>query len=415
LRRSTIRDVQERGATASIDLWRGVTAQAGARLSAGADSDRWYVAGLSIPVANRAGVTLERTRTESHRRDSTAIGLQFPLGGVRIMQRYQWTDVALAPAPAATDRGSRQLQAIASYSPVRRIQLSYQLATQWSADTVAQQWTELQSVVKLSQSSSLHIVTGLPDVTSTDRFRVGLQQNLARGFRLTIDYGRLPVFQSAGQDGFPGQRRLLVTMRRTFSRATPAGGGIVEGRVLDQHGAPVTGARVTLGSYVTTAQSDGSYRFAHVPAGQFDLALDPAHLPVTYASDGVTHRLQLPSSTNLRRDLHAIPLHAIHGHVYMDRNGNAKFDSDEGVPNVVVSLGNQSATLTDQEGGYGFYDLLPNQYDLRVDPERLNRELSVVTGAIEVDLGNQGGPRTGVDFEVVSRQKPVIMQPSLRR
>src|SRR5262249_59711576 len=117
-------------------------------------------------------------------------------GGVGMMRRYQGTDVALIPEPAITAPGLRQLQSVASFSPINRVQLSYQVATQWSAATIARQWTELQTVVTLSRATSLHAVTGLPDVANAQRFRFGIQQTLGRGFRLAVDYGRLPAFEA---------------------------------------------------------------------------------------------------------------------------------------------------------------------------------------------------------------------------
>ena len=42
------------------------------------------------------------------------------------------------------------------------------------------QWTELQTVFTISRATSLHAVTGFPDITSPERFRFGVQQNLAQ-------------------------------------------------------------------------------------------------------------------------------------------------------------------------------------------------------------------------------------------
>jgi len=407
------RGTHDHGASVSYDLWRGITAQAGARLSTGAADDRWYFGGVTVPVAKGAAFTLERTRSGLQAADTSAFGLQLPIGKLRIMQRYQWTDIGFVREPAINATGGRQLQSMASYSPVRRVQLSYQVATQWTASAIAKQWTELQTVFTISRATSLHAVTGFPDIASPERFRFGLQQNLAHGFRLAIDYGRLPAFQTTDPDA-ADHARLLVMVRRTFAAKTPARGTEVRGKVVDPRGEPVPGAPVTLGPYVTTAAADGSYRFSHVPTGTFDLGLDTLRLPARYSSDGVRQHLDL---TGARKtvDLHAVPLHAIHGHVYIDRNGNGQFDADEGIPNVVLRLSqDEFATMTDEGGAYGFYNLPPGSYQVWIDAARVSRDLRIVSsGSIEVQLDEAGQSSTGVDLQVAVKEKPIVMQKSL--
>jgi hypothetical protein len=407
------RGTHDHGASVSYDLWRGITAQAGARLSTGAADDRWYFGGVTVPVAKGAAFTLERTRSGLQAADTSAFGLQLPIGKLRIMQRYQWTDIGFVREPAINATGGRQLQSMASYSPVRRVQLSYQVATQWTASAIAKQWTELQAVFTISRATSLHAVTGFPDIASPERFRFGLQQNLAHGFRLAIDYGRLPAFQTTDPDA-ADHARLLVMVRRTFAAKTPARGTEVRGKVVDPRGEPVPGAPVTLGPYVTTAAADGSYRFSHVPTGTFDLGLDTLRLPARYSSDGVRQHLDL---TGARKtvDLHAVPLHAIHGHVYIDRNGNGQFDADEGIPNVVLRLSqDEFATMTDEGGAYGFYNLPPGSYQVWIDADRVSRDLRIVSsGSIDVQLDDAGQSRTGIDLQVAVKEKPIVMQKSL--
>ena len=409
------RGAHDHGASVSYDLWRGITAQAGARLSTGTADDRWYFGGVTVPIAKGAAFTLERTRAGLQAADTSAFGLQLPIGKLRVMQRYQWTDIGFVREPAMNATGGRQLQSMASYSPMRRVQLSYQLATQWTASAVARQWTELQTVFTISRATSLHAVTGFPDLVNPERFRFGVQQNLARGFRLAIDYGRLPAFQAPTTDrDAPDQARLLVMIRRTFAARTPARGSEIRGRVVDPRGEPVPGAPVTLGPYVTTAGADGSYRFSHVPPGKFDLGLDALHLPARFASDGVRQQLDVTGAHKIV-DLHAVPLHAIHGHVYIDRNGNGQFDADEGIPNVVLRLSkDEVATMTDEGGAYGFYNLPPGSYRVWIDAERVHRDLKIVSsGSIDVQLDEAGKSRTGVDLQVAVKEKPIVMQKSL--
>jgi hypothetical protein len=183
---------------------------------------------------------------------------------------------------------------------------------------------------------------------------------------------------------------------------------------VDPRGEPVPGAPVTLGPYVTTAAADGSYRFSHVPTGSFDLGLDALRLPARYSSDGVRQHLDV-TGAHKTVDLHAVPLHAIHGHVYIDRNGNGQFDPDEGIANVVLRLSkDEFATMTDEGGAYGFYDLPPGSYRVWIDAARVSRDLQIVSsGSIDVLLDEAGQSRTGADLQVAVKEKPIIMQKSL--
>jgi len=262
----------------------------------------------------------------------------------------------------------------------------------------------------------VHAVTGFPDVGNVQRLRFGLQQTLPRRFRLAVDYGSLPAFQSSIHDR-PEQSRFLVMVRRAVGVATPAAGVEITGRVVEPGGAGVAGAVVTLGPYVTTAGADGGYRFAHVPVGDYDLALDAAHLPARYGGDGAKHRLHASSGRNTPIDLLAIPLHAIHGHVYIDRNGNGEYDPGEGISNVVMRLSRDGlTTMTDEDGAYGFYNLVPDHYQVRVDADRLRADLAVASAAVmDVDLDEAGRARTGIDFQVTHRQKPIVIQKILPR
>lgn len=406
---------RDAGAAASYDVWHGVTAQIGARVTNGPLRERWYFGGLTVPIANLASVSLERTRSTGLTDSGTnAFGIQLPLGRIRVMQRYQWTDIGFLRDMPGAAPGRRQLQSMASYSPLRRLQLTYQVATQWYSSVAARQWTELQAVVNLSRSTSVHGVSGFPDVANAQHFRVGIQQTLPRGFRLAADYGALPAFQTSLVDR-QEHPRFLVLVRRNLAVATPAKGATIAGRVVGPHGEPIAGAPVTLGSYATAADADGGYRFLHVPAGDYDLALDKTHLATRYASDGVKHRVHAEAGSTSHVDLRAVPLHAIDGHVFIDRNANGEFDDGEGVPNVVLRLSRgDDATMTDENGAYGFYNLPPGTYDVRVDAERLSGALSIASApTIAVDLEAAGTARMGIDFRVVPREKPIVIQRTL--
>ena len=66
----------------------------------------------------------------------------------------------------------------------------------------------------------------------------------------------------------------MVTIRKTWQVESPARGGEVRGRAIDQAGYRVPGALVRLGPYSAITDAAGDYTFTRVPDGQFELALD---------------------------------------------------------------------------------------------------------------------------------------------
>jgi hypothetical protein len=411
-RRSPSREVQDRGVLVSYTFWSSVSAYGGVRFSTQNAGERWTMFGIGVPVYRQSSVTLEETWTErgtSSDRNHT-VGFQIPIGHVRLMQRYQWTDIALMQGPTVLDTGRRQLQSMASYAPTPRVRFNYQVATQWFPGSEARQWTELESVVLLSRATSIHAVTGFPAVNDPRRFRVGLEQRLPNAFRLAVDYGRLPAFQSTARD-VPTDPRLLVMVHRAVRVPTPAGGADVSGAVHDDSGAPVRGAVVSLGRFRTTTRDDGTYRFAHVPQGDHTLSLDREHLPAAYAVASEPRAVTVVGDRPVRADLAVTALHVIRGRVYNDRNGNGRADDDEGVGDVVVRLDEKGpATLTSEAGAFAFYNLEPGPYLVWVDGARLRSDLMVVSPYRRQVQLQPDRATTNVDFIVATHEKPVLMK-----
>src|SRR5262249_5074720 len=139
--------------------------------------------------------------------------------------------------------------------------------------------------------------------------------------------------------------RFKIMLNRVMNVPTPRRGGRVSGRVVDELGRSVAGARVKLGPYFVDADAHGVYSFRDLQRGDYDLSLDENHLPADYAWDGRGQRLTVSPSSRLDLDLVVAPLNAIHGRVYIDRNANGRFDEGEGVNGVVLRL-EDHATMT---------------------------------------------------------------------
>lgn len=406
------RSTTDRGLSASYSLFGAVTAYGGIRISDGPMREQWNMVGLAVPMFRQSSLSVEQVRNSRAGMSdiSHALGLQIPLGNLRIIQRYQWTDVALLEGPSLFDNGRRQLQSMASWAPSSRLRFNYQVATQWYAGNQAQQWTELETVFRASGRTSFHAVTGLPQFNSPRRLRVGLQQQLPGLFRLAIDYGRLPVFESTLQS-VPNAPRLLVMVRRTMRLHTPPGGADVWGTVRDDGGAPVHGAVVSLGRFVTTTDEAGRYRFFHVPLGKHAVALLNDHLPAAYANANQPVGLTVLPNRDVQVDVRVTALRAIHGRIVLAGRSTNRIDEQTGMGGIVVRLDRDGpATITDDEGAFHFYNLQPGPYQVWVDTARLRQDLQVVGPARRtVDL-QPDRPANNVDFRVSAREKPILMK-----
>ena len=401
----------DKGVSGGLALGRGVAVSGAIRLSdAASDSSQWQLASIRLPLARQASVTLERSWWTGSADDgaTNAVTLQVPLGPVRLMQRVQWgrTDYRHRTVPFGFDR--RQSQSSASYTPGPWGNVNYQQSTQWFDDGTVQEWDEVSSMLQLGRRTTAQFVTAFPDISDPQRFRARVTQRLSPTLQLEAQYGRLSAFQlTRASEG--EQSRVMVTIRKTWQLESPARGGEVRGRAIDQAGHPVPGALVRLGPYSAITDEAGDYAFTRVPDGQFELALDRNKLPAAYALDEKPRPLTVTRGSREHVDLQVIPLNAIRGRVYLDRNHNGFWDEGEGIPNAVVAV-NGSVTATTATGSYAFYNQPPGRYTIRLDVQRLPKGLAPASPAeLAVEL-TPDYPLIGLDFTVEKKDMPIIMR-----
>jgi hypothetical protein len=401
----------DKGVSGGLALGRGVAVSGAMRVSdAASDSSQWQLASIRLPLARQASVTLERSWWTGSADDgaTNAVTLQVPLGPARLMQRVQWgrTDYRHRTVPFGFDR--RQSHSSATYTPGPWGNVNYQQSTQWFDDGTVQEWDEVNSMVQLGRRTTAQFVTAFPDISDPRRFRARVTHRLSPTLQLEAQYGRLSAFQftrtSEGE-----QSRVMLTIRKTWQLESPARGGEVRGRTVDQAGNRVPGALVRLGPYSAITDGAGEYTFTRVPDGQFELVLDKGKLPAAYASDEKPRPLIVTRTSRERIDLEVIPLNAIRGRVYLDRNHNGLFDENEGVPNAVVSA-NGSVTATGATGSYAFYNQPPGRYKIRLEVKRLSKGFAPASAA-ELDLElTPDSPLLGIDFTVEKKGMPIIMR-----
>ena len=402
---------RDQGISGGLALGRGIAVSGAMRLSdAASDSSQWQLASVRLPLARQASVTLERSWWTGSADDgaTNALTLQLPLGPVRLMQRIQWgrTDYRHRAVPFGFDR--RQSHSNASYTPGPWGNLNYQQSTQWFEDGTVQEWDELSSIVQLGRRTTAQFVTAVPDISDPQRFRARVTHRLSPTLQVEVQYGRLSAFQlTRASEG--EQSRAMVTVRKTWQVKSPARGGDVRGRAIDQAGRHVPGALVRLGPYSAITDEAGDYAFTRVPDGQFELALDRHKLPAAYALDEKPRPLTVTRGSREQVDLQVIPLNAIRGRVYLDRNGNGRWDEGEGIPNAVVAV-NKSVTATTATGSYAFYNQPPGRYTIRLDVQRLPKGLAPASPTELAAELTPDDPLIGLDFRVEKRDMPVIMR-----
>jgi hypothetical protein len=390
---------------AGLTLWRGVSLN-GALLTSvqRGESNDWRMLAVRFPLAPFVDLTLERAFASSGdtANTTTAVMSSMNAGDFRLFHRYQHGAYDIDRLGLTQTLERQQNRSMTSYSPNARLNLTLQLATQRTDTGHVEHWEELQTTLKLTSTTTLRAVTAVPDLRNAKRFQGYIRQELPGRFALQADYGRISAFQSVARE--LDRSRLKVMLFKTLDFATPAGGATVAGRVLDHSGGAVAGARVKLGRYTADSGTDGGYRFSHVPAGEYELGLEPHLLPADFAWDGRRHPVVLRSTASVRADLKVTPLNAIHGRVYADRNSNGRFDSGEAVAGAAIRVGDR-LTASDRDGGYSFYNLWPGPYLVELQSVPMGFDKNIPPKSV---ILSDGGPVTGADLIIVAKDKPIV-------
>jgi hypothetical protein len=399
------------GIAANVDVWRGVLVSGAIRTSGTTDdTSRWEVARVRVPLPGAAAVSFERsTMTADARRSVSALLVQVPFKRVQFMQRIQFGHSEWLQRGVPVQLDGRLSQTATNYSPGPWGNFTYQQSMQWLDDDHVREWDEVGTTVKFGRKTSLQATTAFPDLLNPQRLRARVKQEITPRLALEVQYGMLSAFQLTRTSSPRETPTFMVTMSKVLDVRTPTRGGSVQGQVVDQAKRPVQDVPVKLGPYKTVTDEAGRYRFSRVPSGKFDVSLDKEKLPVSYASEDEAQTVTISTSSERVVDFEVMPLNAIRGRVYIDRNRNNAFDGNEGVAGIPVAIGTW-VTATEESGAFAFYNQPPGSYVVRLDLTHLPDTLVPASDSeLDVELPVDR-PVTGLEFRLQPKQRPIIMQ-----
>jgi protocatechuate 3,4-dioxygenase beta subunit len=164
---------------------------------------------------------------------------------------------------------------------------------------------------------------------------------------------------------------------------------------------------VRAGEYATTADHEGRYGFHNLPPGQYEITLDADGLSADHAWDGRGTRVDTRRQHDETVVLHVAPLATLTGRVFVDRNGDGSYSAGEEVSGASLFLDDGRGTTTDRFGTYGFYNLRPGDYRIRLEPRSLTATARPSAWSIYANLVSDR-PVTGLDFVLHPVERPVL-------
>jgi hypothetical protein len=398
------RDVNVGG---GVEIWRGVRAHAALTQSWRDDQrSRWRIAGLRVPIGGfDIGIEHTLSSDDGVRSSASAVTGGGLVGGMRLFHRQQWGAVDIHANDVVFVQAMQQSQSMATYAAGPRLRFTLQLASQWTSSGQMTTWEEWQTSWQPRRGTAVTVTTAMPRITARDRLRVRLSQQLPWRLAVEIEYGRIAPYQVSMPWTDRPRGRVMLAYR--FDLATPPGRPSARGIVVDHRGRPVAGALVRLGPYAMSTGADGRFAFRNVPPGSVDLFVDERGLPAEYASDGERVRVNPVARSDRDVVLRVAPLATITGRVFVDRNRNGQYDDGEAIAGAVLTLDDERSTMTDRDGLYGFYNLRPGRYVVRVDLASIDPNAVMADVERHVSLVVDR-PIAGLDFPVTIRPKPIV-------
>jgi len=374
---------------------------------AGASQSDWSDMSVRIPWHHGFDLTLDHSKSQAGPITNTTINaamLTVPVGKLRVLTRFAVGQTAYSTTSMPSISNFRDLMVSTGYNIRPNLRVDIQTMTHWLDDTTVNHSLQFVSAYGISHRSHLLLVSSQPYPGSPGQCNLRWDYAFSDFTAISLEYGQLTPFQSGSMTTGRG---MMVMLHTRWEITTPTRGARVTGTVRDEDGRLLADCLVRLGDYRTLTNSLGQYHFEHVPAGQYDIAIDKSSLPANDRSTAGVYRLNVRNGDRVTHDFRVIPLYAITGKLLLvDSDGKSIEGSVSG---VVLRLG-EAATVTDAAGAFGFFNLAPGTYTVRLDIERLPSTLAPV-GATEFPVTLQpSGEMKQLIFKVMPHDKDIMFQ-----
>jgi len=258
--------------------------------------------------------------------------------------------------------------------------------------------TYLRADYKISPKARVWVSTAFPDIFKKEDLKsIGFEYQLNSYWQLEAQY-----------QGFQ-QSNFYLKLCKSFSFDTPSRGGTIYGKVKDSLGNPVPQIKIKAKNYQVITNEEGEYEFKGITLGDYEVTIVRKTLPARYQAEIVSQSVSLKSGRKNEINFQLIPLSSLIGQIYEDRNNNGKYDSEEGIPGVVLGVDGK-ITASDSKGSYGFYNLPPGNYRVYLDLERLPNGYEVEGETEKYVEIVYNKTVTGIDFSLKINKKKTIFQ-----
>lgn len=222
-------------------------------------------------------------------------------------------------------------------------------------------------------------------------------------YQLNSDWQLEAQYQEFQQNNF------YLKLSKFFSFDTPTRGSTIYGKVKDSLGNPIPQIKIKAENYQVITNEEGEYEFKGITPGDYEVTIVRETVPARYQTEMVSQLVSLKSGRKNEINFQLMPISSLIDQIYEDKNNNGKCDSEEGISGVVLGVDGR-ITASDSKGSYGFYNLLPGNYRIYLDLERLPNGYEV-EGETEkyVEIVSYKTV-TGIDFTLKTKKKKIIFQ-----
>ena len=315
---------------------------------------------------------------------------------LRGMFRYEDTAQELFEEGGWVTYPSHRYIASLNYLLNSKLRFYYQIMATLNKEIDAN--TYLRADYKISPKARVWVSTAFPDIFKKEDLKsIGFEYQLNSDWQLEAQY-----------QGFQ-QSNFYLKLCKSFSFDTPSRGGTIYGKVKDSLGNPVPQIKIKAKNYQVITNEEGEYEFKGITLGDYEVTIVRKTVPARYQAEIVSQSVSLKSGRKNEINFQLIPLSSLIGQIYEDRNNNGKYDSEEGIPGVVLGVDGK-ITASDSKGSYGFYNLPPGNYRVYLDLERLPNGYEVEGETEKYVEIVYNKTVTGIDFSLKINKKKTIFQ-----